>query len=165
MNIVREGNHATSRHGGSLLALAAALVAAACASIGSTSATNDDARGLAGIWVDSAKATPGDTTAWKLDGSGADWTLKIRVVRDGSGRATTEQTQTRYGYWYLQGALGDTTGRALCFKPRPRDGGTCYPFRLDTLGGGGALARRQIVIAGYRGQQHSRTRVLVERLP
>lgn len=145
--------------------IGALLCASACVGVSTAAAPGSRTRDIAGIWVDSAKATPTDTVAWRLDANGADWTLRIRVVRDSANRLTTEQQATRYGYWYVEGTSTDTTQRAICFKKRPRDGGTCYAFRLDTLDGGSAPARRRIVVAGYRGQQHTRTRVLLERLP
>ena len=143
------------------------VLAPACVGLSTVISPDPHAHDLAGVWIDSAKATPSDTVAWRLDRNGADWTLRITVARDDSNRVTTEQRETRYGYWYVEGSLADTSGRALCFKTRPRDGGTCYPFRLDTLAAGttDSRPRRQLVISGYRGQQHTRTRVLVERVP
>ncbi len=149
------------------LALGLALLVAACASGSALFHQRPDARELAAVWVDADKATPTDTVAWRFDPNGADWTLDIRVVRNSTGRATAEQRVKRYGYWYLQGALADTTRRALCFKARPRDGGTCYPFQLDTFpeSAPDGIRRRRLVVLGYVGQRHARSRVLLERLP
>ena len=151
------------------LAVALAVVLAAMVSASSTAAQAAAAapRSLAGMWIDSARVTPEDTLAWRLDPNGSDWVVRIRVVRDSANRATTERRDKRYGYWYLRGALDDTLHRTLCFKQRPRDGGTCYPFHMDTLPApaGSDRPRRQITIAGYRGQREARIRVLIERLP
>ena len=141
--------------------------AAACTPFHHMAAYHSDLRALAGVWVDSVKRSPTDTVAWRLDPNGADWTLEIHVVSD-SGRAVrSEQRAKRYGYWYLDGAVSDTAGRMICFKKRPRDGGTCYPFRLDTLPATGkeVQLRRRLIVDGYAGEQHQRTRVLFERLP
>jgi hypothetical protein len=150
-----------------LLALSLMLFTTSCAAVSRLVPGAMDTHSLAGVWVDSTKATPADTIAWKLDPNGSDWTLEIRIVRDSAMRVTTERRETRYGYWYLQGVLTDTAGRALCIKVRPRDGATCYAFELDTLPApqGGGPARRRMVVLGYQGQQHKRTRVLIERLP
>jgi hypothetical protein len=147
------------------------LFSTACTAVSKLAPRAMDTHSLAGVWVDSTKATPTDTVAWKLDPNGSDWTLEIRVLRDSLMRVTTEQHVTRYGYWYLRGALADTAGRALCIKVRPRDGATCYAFELDTVRaarGDAPVAdgapRRRLVVLGYQGQQHKRTRVLIERL-
>jgi len=149
------------------LTLSVMLLTTSCAAISKLVPRGMDTHSLAGVWVDSTRATPTDTVAWKLDPSGSDWTLEIRVLRDSAMRVTTQRSETRYGYWYLQGALADTAGRALCIKVRPRDGATCYAFEFDTLSSarGGGPPRRRIVVLGYQGQQHKRTRVLIERLP
>ena len=149
------------------LALSLMLLTSSCTAVMKLAPRGMDTHTLAGVWVDSTKATPTDTVAWKLDPNGSDWTLEIRVVRDGAMRVRTERSETRYGYWSLQGALADTAGRALCIKVRPRDGATCYAFEFDTLRSppDDGPVRRRMVVLGYQGQQHRRTRVLIERLP
>ena len=140
-----------------------ALFGAACAgrsALGWSAASR--ARTLAGDWVDSAKATPTDTTAWRLGADGSDWTVTVHVRREGLAGAAAVERATRYGYWYLQGALADSVGRGLCFKKRPRDGATCYPFQVDTIVVSGE-PRRRLRVSGYAGQRHTRTRVLIER--
>jgi hypothetical protein len=120
---------------------------------------------MSAVWVDVDGATPTDTVGWRLEPNGADWTLAIHVLTDNTMRGRATQHETRRGYWYLDGVLADTVGRALCFKQRPRDGATCYPFRLDTLPptADGAPTRRRLFISGYRGQEQTRLRALVER--
>ena len=120
---------------------------------------------LTGIWVDSSKATPTDTVAWMLTPEGYDMTLAIKVTRDSLNRPTSTRTETRHGFWYLQGSLADTAGRALCFKKRPRDGPTCSAFRLDTIRAPvAAPSRRRLLVLSYSGRVNTRDRVLLERL-
>lgn len=149
------------------LAMGLISCAAACTPFHHVTAYHSDLRALAGVWVDSVKRSPTDTVAWRLDPNGADWTLEIHVVSDSVRGARSEQQAKRYGYWYLDGTASDPAGRMICFKKRPRDGGTCYPFRLDTLPATGAegLQRRRLMVDGYVGEKHQRTRVLFERLP
>lgn len=141
--------------------------AAACTPFHHVAAYHSDLRTLAGVWVDSVKRSPTDTVAWRLDPNGADWTLEIHVVSDRVRGGRSEQLAKRYGYWYLDGAVSDPARRMICFKKRPRDGGTCYPFTLDTLPATGiaGLRQRRLIVDGYAGEQHQRTRVLFERLP
>lgn len=121
---------------------------------------------IAGVWVDSSKATPSDTVAWVLAPSGEDRTLEIQVVRDDAMRVTTKRIEKRYGLWFLRGSLADTASRAICFKERPRDGASCVAFQLDTLRSGtGGAPRRRLLVLGFKGHQHTRNRVLYERLP
>lgn len=121
---------------------------------------------LVGVWIDSALATPSDTVAWVLTAHGNDRTLHVVVTRDSTGRATLRRSTGGYGYWYLHGELSDTAHRALCFKARPRDGGSCYHFRLDTLiTSAPGVRRRRLRVLAYRGRQHTRDRILIERLP
>ena len=149
------------------LAMGLVSFALACTPFHHMTAYHSDLRSLAGVWVDSVKRSPADTVAWRLDPNGADWTLEIHVVSDSGRGVRIEQRAKRYGYWYLDGAVSDTAGRMICFKKRPRDGGTCYPFRLDTLPATGneVQLRRRLIVDGYAGEQHQRTRVLFERLP
>ena len=149
------------------LAMGSAFFASACAPFHHLTAYHSDLRALAGVWVDSVKRSPTDTVAWRLDPNGADWTLEIHVVSDSVRGIRNEERAKRYGYWYLDAAVSDTAGRMICFKKRPRDGGTCYPFRLDTLSATGTEGqpRRRLIVDGYAGEQHQRTRVLFERLP
>lgn len=149
------------------LAIGLVSFASACTPFHHLTAYHSDLRALAGVWMDSVKRSPTDTVAWRLDPNGADWTLEIHVVSDSVRGVRSEQRAKRYGYWYLDGAVSDTAGRMICFKKRPRDGGTCYPFRLDTLPATGTEGqpRRRLIVDGYAGEQHQRTRVLFERLP
>lgn len=119
---------------------------------------------LAGIWIDSAKATPTDTVAWVLAPNGEDRTLVVHVRPAITAASAVTRREIRYGFWYLSGALGDTTRQAICVKRRPRDGAACAPFRLDTIPKvGSATARRRLRISGFRGEHHTRDRVLLER--
>jgi hypothetical protein len=121
---------------------------------------------IAGIWVDSSKATPTDTVAWVLAPNGDDRTLDVHVASDSAGRAVITRTEKRYGFWFLRGSLADSAGRAICFKDKPRDGASCVAFRLDTLSDPrGGPARRRLLLPGYKGHHHTRDRVLFERLP
>ena len=122
---------------------------------------------LAGTWVDSTKATPSDIVVWRLDPNGSDWNLLVQVVRDSTGRVVTRESVKRYGYWHLQGALTDTADRALCFRAKPRDGAACYRFALDSAAYDerSGRVRRRLVVLAYRGAQHTRDRVLLERFP
>lgn len=137
-------------------------------------------RELAGTWVDLAHTTATDTTAWVLRSDGYDGTLHITVdtaasaARAGQPRVTRQET--RFGSWYLDGAITDTAHRAICYKRRAREGSTCVRFRLDTLAAQSARAardsaasasrtRRQLTLFGYVGRHHTGTRVLVERIP
>jgi hypothetical protein len=121
---------------------------------------------VAGIWVDSSKATPTDTVAWVLTPEGDDRTLEVHVAYDVATGPVVTRSEKRYGYWFLRGRLADSAGRAICFKDKPRDGASCVTFRLDTLPGpGGGPARRRLLLLGYKGHHHTRDRVLLERLP
>lgn len=113
---------------------------------------------LAGDWVDPKHVAPGDTSVWRLAPDGADLRVRVRARPD----AGTVTTTSRYGAWFLRGALADTAGRALCFAPRRTRSATwCLHFALDTLADG----RRRLVIARYHGTHETATRTLVERRP
>jgi len=127
---------------------------------------------LAGVWVDSARATPTDTVAWILSPGGTDETLHITVVRRPAGDSTVTpptivRETTRYGAWYVAGDPDDTTARQLCVRRKGRAArSACFRFHLDTLPAsdlGGA--RRRLVVFGYQGHHRSGDRVLFERLP
>ena len=67
---------------------------------------------LTGIWIDVEKTTPTDTSAWMLEPGGGDITLHLTVRADSAGRPRVERRETRFGSWYLAGAISDTAGRA-----------------------------------------------------
>ena len=117
---------------------------------------------LAGTWIDVEKTTPSDTSAWLLAPDGADRTMHLKVSTAAGVPPHVARSERLYGAWYLQGSLRDTTGRALCFKRRPRDGASCFAFRLDTLAG--PPSRRRLTVLGYQGAHHVSARVLVERI-
>ena len=64
--------------------------------------------GLFGTWVDIAKATPTDTTAWVLVPNGADRRLSITVLPGEHGMPTRHETVATHGTWYGSGQLADT---------------------------------------------------------
>lgn len=119
---------------------------------------------LAGIWIASAKATPTDTVAWVLAPNGEDLTLVVYVRPATTAASAVTRRETRYGFWYLSGALGDAMRQAICVKRRARDGAACAPFRLDTIpAAAGVPARRRLRVLGSRGDHHTRDRGLLER--
>ena len=140
-----------------------AMIATACASSSGLFSVGPKPRELAGVWIDSAKTTALDTLAWVLGSNGDDGTLHLTVKRDPQGMPIVQSEEKRYGFWYLEGNLSDTTGRAFCVKPRARNGGTCTRFRMDTLNT--LPVRRRLVMINYRGAHHTADRVLLERLP
>lgn len=114
---------------------------------------------LTGEWIDLRHTTPGDTSLWVLRGDGYDGAA--RLVTDSS--TTERRSETRYGSWYLDGNLADSSGRAICFSKRiGRNGATCLSFSLDTLNDNG-IARRRLIVHGYRGQHYTGDRELLER--
>ena len=141
----------------------AAMIATACASSGGLFSVGPKPRELVGVWIDSAKTTAFDTLAWVLASNGDDGTLHVTVMRDPQGTLVAQSEEKRYGFWYLEGDLHDTSGRAFCVKPRARDGGTCTRFRMDTLNT--RPVRRRLVMINYHGAHHTADRVLLERLP
>ena len=143
--------------------LAALGVATACSSTGGLFPEGPRPPELAGIWIDVVKTTPTDTLAWLLESDGADRTLEVRYERDESGVMSRQEHKRSYGFWYMDGRLQDTSSRAVCFKPHPRAGPTCYRFRVDTLAT--SPPRRRLTVLGYRGNHSTADRVLVERLP
>jgi hypothetical protein len=160
---MKESSGATARR----LAVVASLLITACLPAVRRVLGAGRLADVAGTWVEVVNATPEDTVVWRLDPNGADWKLLVRVVRDGAGHISTNQTVKRNGYWYLRGALTDTAERALCFKARPRDGETCFKFDLDSVGYSERAARvqRRMVLLAYRGLQYTGDRVLLERFP
>lgn len=159
-----------TRAGGLAASLAAGLLAAGCASAGGGwFQLGPHPAALAGVWVDSSSATPTDTVAWVLAANGQDRTLVVHVLPSKGGGANTTpapvtRRETRYGFWYLKGALGDTARQALCFQRRVRDGASCAPFRLDTVpAGAGTATRRRLRVLGFGGAHRTGGRVLVER--
>jgi hypothetical protein len=129
------------------------LCTAACASLPRPAA-------LAGQWADLAHSTPADTSVWILEPSGRD--LVVRIVADSAGRNAAPQP---YGRWYVRGADGDSTRRALCITRRPgRDAPTCTRFALDTVMVYGHAVRR-LRLLDYQGAHRRGERVLLERQP
>lgn len=120
---------------------------------------------LAGVWVDASHAAPTDTVAWVLTPKGEDRALVVHVYSATTGRpAAVTRRETRHGFWYLSGVLGDTARQAICEKRRARDGASCTRFRLDTLPAtADAPGRWRLRLLGVRGAQPTRERVLVER--
>lgn len=115
---------------------------------------------LAGEWVDLRHTTPADTALWVLRPDGYDGAAHL--IGDASGVRRTEE---RYGSWYLDGDLADSTHRAICFSKRiGRDGATCIRFSLDSISDNGAV-RRRLTVHGYRGRHFTGDRQLIERMP
>jgi len=115
---------------------------------------------LAAEWIDLRHTTPGDTMLWVLRDDGYDGAA--RLVADPA--AGERRSETRYGSWYFDGDLADSTHRAICFSKRiGRNGATCLAFSLDTVSADGA-ARRRLIVRGYRGQHYTGDRELIERI-
>jgi hypothetical protein len=126
---------------------------------------------LVGQWIDSARSTPADTALWILGPSGADLSRHLRLrtgeaAGEAAGVSRFEEGPTRrYGYWYLQGELGDAASRALCFTNRPgRSAPNCVSFDLDSTGAATGV-RRRLVVRGYQGEHRTGDRVLLWRAP
>lgn len=139
--------------------LALAIVAnAGCARL-HLGSTGDHPGALVGLWVDSAKTIPTDTSIWLLTARGEDISLRIRkppVVP----RPRVEER--RYGAWSMRGRLTDKANRAICFTNRPgRSGWTCVPFDLDSVASGARFVRR-LEVYGYQGRHTTSARVFVE---
>ena len=166
-------NHASDNNSSSVgfgahvrrtIVVVAAGALTACATQGRWFQPGPRPAALVGIWIDSSQSTPTDTVAWVLAANGDDRTLRVHVQYDGDRAGGSTQEVRRYASWYLEGTLGDTSSQAFCVKRRPRDGGSCSQFRLDTLyAPDGGIARRRLVIRGYVGERHTRDRVLLER--
>jgi hypothetical protein len=147
------------------IAAALAVGAAGCASAdGGLFSLGPRPVELAGVWIDSVKTTTSDSSMWVLTPRGADRMLRIHIVTEASGAMRIRRDDTRYGSWYLAGALADTAKRTLCVKRRPRDGASCMRFRLDTISSD-HISRRRVTILEYRGDRTTSDRVLLERFP
>lgn len=122
---------------------------------------------LVGEWVDSVKSTAADTSLWLLDASGNDGSQHLRrIAGPASPSGPFTATPARhFGYWFFQGALEDSSHRAICFTNRPgRSAPTCLPFDLGSVSTPGGL-RRRLVVRSYHGAHTTSDRVLLERLP
>ena len=114
-------------------------------------------------WVDVEKSTPNDTTLWVLGSDGYDGVAHLQLSADTAGVAHQSRTETRYGSWYLDGTMGDSTHQAICFSRRiGRFGATCTAFVLDTIMSG-SVATPRLMLRAYRGIHHTRDRILVAR--
>lgn len=117
---------------------------------------------IVGEWVDVEKSSATDTALWVLRADGYDGTAHLLLATDSLGSLRVRREDRRYGAWYVDGALGDST-RQLCFSKRiGRFGATCTSFILDTVATGGMPALR-LRLKDYRGQHHTRDRLLVSR--
>ena len=143
-------------------AVALAALAAAAGAVACTPALRERQQRpapLAADWVDPKHVAPGDTSVWRLAPDGTD--LRVRI-RSRPVVAAPDSEASRYGTWFLRGAIADTAGRALCFAPRAtRSQVWCLRFALDTLADG----RRELVVYNYHGTHGVGTRTLVERRP
>ena len=117
---------------------------------------------IAGIWIDAGATTAVDTVAWVLAPNGDDRGLHLKVERDASGGVVVRRDEKKHGFWYLEGALGDTARRAICYKKRARNGGTCVHFALDTTREGGIL-RRRLTVRDFPGEKTPGGHVFIER--
>ena len=114
-------------------------------------------------WVDVEKATPDDTTLWVLGPDGYDGVAHLKLSSDAVGGAHQSRTEVRYGSWYLDGTMGDSTHQAICFSRRiGRFGATCTAFVLDTIMSG-SVATPRLILHAYRGVHHTRDRLLLAR--
>lgn len=117
---------------------------------------------LVGEWVDLRHTTPADTALWILRADGYDGSGHL-LAAGASTQGSPRRTERRYGTWFLDGALGEPTTRAICFAKRlGRDGRSCLSFSLDTIAGSDG-PRRHLVVHGYLGEHHTGDRELVER--
>ena len=117
---------------------------------------------LAGVWIDVSATTASDTVARVLAPNGDDRGLRLKVERGASGGVVVRRDEKKYGFWYLQGALEDTARRAICYKKRARDGGTCVHFALDTTREGGIL-RRRLTVRDFPGERAPGGYAFIER--
>jgi hypothetical protein len=116
---------------------------------------------LAGEWVDLHKTTAADTSIWVLRSDGYDGIIHVRVTSTG-GTAQVERSEARYGSWYLDGSMADSTGHALCFSRRlGRFGSTCIAFSLETWPESAGV--RHLLLRGYHGEHSTGDRELVAR--
>ena len=112
-------------------------------------------------WVDVEKSTADDTTLWVLRPDGYDGVAHLQRSSDSAGVAHQYRQQVKYGAWYLDGTLGDSTHQAICFSRRPgRFGASCTAFVLDTIVTVAGPTPR-LVLKAYRGLHHTRDRVLL----
>ena len=113
---------------------------------------------IVGVWVDSVKSSPTDSSFWLLSSSGDD---AARRVRRAAADSQPHVEQRHFGYWYVHSSLTDTAGRSICFTNRPgRSAPTCIPFSLDSTRSGDRFVRR-LVVFGYQGRHSSGARVLI----
>ncbi|MDQ2668195.1 MAG: hypothetical protein M3Z05_19670 [Gemmatimonadota bacterium] len=114
-------------------------------------------------WVDVEKSTPDDTTLWVLGPDGYDGVAHLQREPDATGVPRQSRKEKRYGSWYLDGTMGDSTHQAICFSRRiGRFGATCTAFVLDTIMNG-SVATPRLLLHAYRGSQHTRDRLLLAR--
>ncbi len=115
---------------------------------------------LVGEWVDLRHTTPADTSLWVLRADGYDGTAHLLAT---SHEDAPSRTEKRYGAWYFDGSLADSSKRAICFGKRlGRAGATCLPFSMDTVRDGG-VEHRRLTVFGYRGEHTTGARLLIER--
>jgi len=119
---------------------------------------------LAGVWIDSTKTTPSDSSYWVLGSDGSDRTRRVeRAMSQGSSQPHV--TEQDYGVWWLAGSLDDTVGRRLCIRRHGRSTpATCFSFTLDSTRSAAPPIRR-LLLKDYRGNNSLRDRVLLEQRP
>lgn len=154
---------ATDRHAATCIRVVGALVLTACVAGHTPLASWHQPRELSREWIDIDKSTPTDTTLWVLRADGYDGVAHLLSSPDSSGVSRVSRKEVRYGSWYLDGTMGDTTHEALCISRRSgRIGATCTAFVLDTIMVG-SVATPRLVLRAYHGNTHVRDRHLLAR--
>jgi hypothetical protein len=103
---------------------------------------------LTGMWLDSTTAIASDSSFWMLMPNGEERTLRVVAVRAVDGSRRWERNVGPVDqWWHVEGRLSDTTNRRLCITIRPRGGGGCHRFDLDTVKVGDRTQRRLVVYA------------------
>jgi hypothetical protein len=153
----------SSRHARAAILAITAAALTACVAGHNPLASYQRPTEISREWIDVEKSTPADTTLWVLGPDGYDGVAHLQPMSDAAGATRQSRTETRYGSWYLDGTMGDSTHQAICFSRRiGRFGATCTAFVLDTIMTGSVPTPRLLLLA-YRGIHHTRDRLLLAR--